>query len=448
MILIRNANLIDPSQNIGGEAGEKKDLLIENGKIKAIDAVGAFDSLQVRETIDANGLLVAPGFVDVHVHLREPGLEYKETIATGTQAAVHGGFTSVGAMANTEPVNDSAMVTRFIIERAREANFARVFPIGAVSKGLKGEQLAEIGFMIEAGARAISDDGMPVMNSLLMRRAMEYAKTHDVAVISHAEDLNLSKNSPMNEGAVSSLLGYQGNPAASEEIMVAREIALARLTGARIHIAHLSTKEALVHLKAAKDAGIQITAEVTPHHLCMSDRFILEGKHSCGHVHARTDYKMAPPLRSPENQEALIEALNSGLIDMIASDHAPHGCVDKDVEFEMAANGILGLQTTVPLMLGLVHQKKLSLKRMIEALSIAPARLLGVKEIGTLRVGSHADLVLIDLNAEWELTADDLVSKSNNSPFLGRKFKGKVIQTFVGGELKYDRSSQGATRRR
>lgn len=434
MLLILGGTVIDPSLGIN----EPKDILIEDGKIKAIDKPGSFDSLfksaGVR-TLNAQGKIIAPGFFDVHVHLREPGLEYKETIASGTRAALLGGFTSVACMANTLPVNDHALITRFILEKAREANNSRVFPIGAVTKGLKGEELSEIGMMVEAGVRALSDDGMPIMNSALMRKAMEYASTFDVPIISHAEDLNLSQGAPMNEGAVSSLLGYRGNPAASEEIMVAREIALARLTGARLHIAHISTREGVEHVRRAKEAGLKVTAEVTPHHLVMSDRMIMECSHGCTHRHERADYKMAPPLRSPEHQEALLNALNEGVIDMVASDHAPHGCVDKETEFELAANGILGLQTTVPILLGLVHQKKLKLERMIESLSTAPGKLFSHQ--ATIQVGAIADLTLLDLDREWVLTADQLASKSSNSPFSGRAFRGASYATIVAGEVKW-----------
>jgi dihydroorotase len=439
MILIKNARVVDPSQGLDAE----KDVLIEGSQIKAIDQPGSFDSMKfaagVDHVIDAKGKVLAPGFIDVHVHLREPGLEYKETIATGTRAAILGGFTGVASMANTDPVNDNAMVTRYILEKAQQANQARVFPIGAVTKGLKGEELAEIGMMVEAGARAISDDGMPIMNSNLMRRAMEYARTFDIPLISHAEDLNLSKGAPMNEGAMSALLGYRGNPSASEEIMVGREIALARLTKARVHIAHLSTREGIELVKRAKESGLAITAEVTPHHLILNDEFILKGNHACCHHHPRTDFKMAPPLRTPADQDALLNALESGVIDLVGSDHAPHGCVDKETEFEMAANGILGLQTTVPILLGLVAEKKLSLKRMIEALTVAPARLLNLGELklGSIRPDYLADLVLLDLNADWTLTRESLASKSQNSPFLGRSFKGKVALTLLGGVIKF-----------
>jgi dihydroorotase len=443
-LLIQNGRVIDPSQKLDAI----KDILIEDGKVKAIDQPGAFaavkfDSAAGDKIFDAKDCIVAPGFIDVHVHLREPGLEYKETIASGTLAALHGGFTSVSAMANTKPVNDNALVTKYILEKAREADHARVFPIGAVSKGMKGEELAEIGMMVEAGARAISDDGLPVMNSYLMRKAMEYARTFDVPIISHAEDLNLSQaghtaGAPMNEGAVSSLLGYRGNPNASEEIMVSREIALARLTGAKVHIAHLSTKEAIEQVKRAKEAGLSVTAEVTPHHLMLNDQFILSGKHTCVHHQSRTDYKMAPPLRSEADQAALLEALNRGVIDMIGSDHAPHGCVDKEVEFELAANGILGLQTTVPLMLDLVHANQLSLLRMIESLTVAPAKLLQLHGMGTLKPGSFGDVTILELKKDWTLTPALVASKSKNSPFLGRKFKGAVRATIVAGQVKYE----------
>ncbi len=434
MFLIRGGLLIDPSVRLN----EPKDILIENGRIKAVDRPGSFDHLILTmpiRVLNANRKVVAPGFFDVHVHLREPGLEYKETIESGTTAAIRGGFTSVACMANTLPVNDNAITTRYILEKAREAGNARVFPIGAVTKGLKGEELAEIGMMIEAGVRALSDDGMPVMNSALMRKAMEYAATFDVPIISHAEDLNLSQGAPMNEGAVSALLGYRGNPAASEEIMVAREIALARLTGARVHIAHISTREGVDLVRRAKEAGLDVTAEVTPHHLVMSDRLLMECNHGCSHRHARADYKMAPPLRSPDHQEALIQALNDGVIDMVASDHAPHGCVDKETEFELAANGILGLQTTVPILMGLVMQNKLSAERMIESLSTAPGKLFSHRV--SLVEGAVADLTILDFERDWKLTVADLASKSQNSPFLERKFKGGAIATMVAGELKW-----------
>jgi dihydroorotase len=432
MIRIENGTVVDPSQGIEGEF----DLLIESGRIKAMDRPGSFSGVAVSSSFDAKGKVIFPGLIDVHVHLREPGFEYKETVASGTRAAILGGFTSVAPMANTNPVNDHPLITQAILEKARAAGQARVFPIGAVTKGQKGQELAEIGLMAKAGIRAISDDGMPVMNSGLMRRAMEYARMFDLPVISHAEDLNLSGGCPMTEGAVSSLLGVQGNPNASEEIMIAREVSLCRLTRARVHIAHLSTREGLEIVKRAKESGLGITAEVTPHHLLLNEKSWLTGSHSCGHHQVRADYKMAPPLRSEQDQEALLDALNAGVIDLVASDHAPHGCVDKETEIELAANGILGLQTTLPLLLGLVAEKKMRLSRLVEALSVAPAKLLGLEGLGTMRVGAHADLAVVDLNETWTLLPDALASKSANSPFLGRTFKGRVVRTMVGGEWK------------
>ncbi|MBS1959087.1 MAG: dihydroorotase [Bdellovibrionales bacterium] len=429
--LIHGGHLIDPSSKID----EAKDIVIESGRINAVDKPGAFAGTKIENKIDAKGKWIVPGLIDLHVHLREPGFEHKETVATGTHAAIVGGFTSVACMANTNPVNDSAAVTEMIISRARAANQARVFPIGAVTQGLKGEMLADIGFMAEAGICALSDDGMPVMNSALMRKAMEYATAFDLPIISHAEDIALSGGTAMNEGPVSALVGFKGNPAASEEIMVAREIALARLTGAKLHIAHLSTKQGLKQVERAKADGVAITCEVTPHHLILNEMALL---HS--HASNRADHKMAPPLRSEGDQQALLEALNTGLIDMVASDHAPHSCVDKETEFEMVANGILGLQTTLPLLLGLVAAGKFSRSRMIELLSANPAKFLKRSDLGTLKVGSTADLTLIDPTLEWTLTKDQVVSISTNSPFLdgfqGRRFKGKVFATMVAGVVK------------
>ena len=432
LTLIRNARVMDPSQGLDAE----RDVLIEQGRVKALDRPGSFDSLGVSDVYEGRGKVLAPGLIDVHVHLREPGYESKETIESGLRAAIRGGFTAVAPMANTFPVNDSPLVTRMILDKAQKVNLSRVFPIGAVTKGQKGEEIAEIGLMAEAGIRALSDDGFPVMNSAVMKRAMEYARMFDLPVISHAEDLNLSKGAPITDGAVSSLLGMPGNPNASEEIMIAREVALARLTGARVHIAHLSTREGVEVVKRAKESGLNVTAEVTPHHLMLNEQFFLSSSHGCVHHQPRSDYKMAPPLRTERDQEALLQALKSGVIDMVASDHAPHGCVDKDVEFEMAANGILGLQTTVPLLLELVHSGKLSLTRMIESLTLAPAKLLGLNGLGTLKPGSFADLVILDLNEDWELRPEAIESLSQNSPFLSRKFKGKVLKTMVGGVWK------------
>lgn len=424
-LLIQRGRVIDPSQGLDALG----DVLVENGKIVAIDTPGKIPVTRARRVIDAQGLWVLPGLIDIHVHLREPGLEYKETIETGTRAALAGGFTSVACMANTQPVNDTPYVTAFIREKAKTTAACRVFPIGAVTKGLKGEELAEIGGMVAEGAKALSDDGMPVMNSYLMRKAMDYAKAFGVPIISHAEDANLVGQGVMNEGALSNELGLRGNPAAAEEIMVAREIALCRLTRCPVHIAHLSTEVALEHVRRAKDAGLPVTAEASPHHLVLTEEAVR------GY---NTNFKMAPPLRAERDVQALREAVESGLVDVIATDHAPHGLVDKAVEFDHAANGIIGVQTAAPLTLKLVHEGVVSLRSWVESLTIKPARLLGL-DYGTLRIGREADITLLNPNSEWSFTEDRILSKSHNSPFLNWKFKGEVQATILGGRVVYER---------
>jgi dihydroorotase len=423
-ILIQGGRIVDPSQNFDAPG----DLLIESGKISAIDGPGKIPASRAARVIDARGCTVVPGLIDVHVHLREPGLEYKETIATGTRAAAAGGFTSVACMANTHPVNDTPYVTAFIRERARAQAACRVHIIGAVSKGLKGEELAEIGGMVAEGAVAISDDGMPVMNSYLMRKAMDYAKTFGIPVISHAEDWNLVAGAPVNESALSAELGLRGNPAAAEEIMVAREVALCRLTLSPVHIAHISTAVGLEHVRRAKEAGLPVTAEASPHHLTLTE------EHVRGYD---TNFKMAPPLRAMSDVEALRKAVAEGLIDVIATDHAPHGEIDKAVEFDQAANGILGLQTAVPLTLDLVDKGVVSLKRWVESMTVAPAKLLKLPH-GTLQKGRDADVTVIRHGKEWELTREMLLSKSHNSPFLGWKFKSQIACTIVGGKVVHE----------
>lgn len=423
-LLIRGGRVIDPSQKFDG----LMDVLIQDGKIHAIDKPGAIPDTKARRTIDVRGAWVMPGLIDVHVHLREPGLEYKETIESGTRAAAAGGFTAVACMANTNPVNDSPYVTAYIREKAKAAAACRVHIIGAVTKGLRGEELAEIGGMVNEGARALSDDGIPLMNSYLMRKALDYAKAFNIPIISHAEDANLVGQGVVNESSLSNELGLRGNPAAAEEIMVAREIALCRLTRSRVHIAHLSTEVALEHLRRAKDAGLPITAEASPHHLTL-DETAVRGYD--------TNFKMAPPLRSERDVEALRLALGEGLIDLIATDHAPHGLVDKAVEFDHAANGIIGLQTAVPLTLKLVHDGIVSPSRWVEALTLKPAELLNLPH-GTLRVGRDADITVLDPQVEWTLSEDQILSKSRNSPFLNRKFKGVIRATIIGGQIVHE----------
>ena len=433
-ILIQGGLILDPSVSSAphsvkpGAQGQLGDLLIKDGKIVAVDQAGKIPRASAGRVIDAKGAWILPGLIDVHVHLREPGLEYKETIETGTRAAVAGGFTSIACMANTSPVNDNPYITAFIRDRAKQAGHCRVFPIGAVSKGLKGEELAEIAGMVAEGAVALSDDGMPVMNSYLMRKAMDYSKAFGIPIISHAEDAYLVGQGVMNEGALSNQLGLRGNPTAAEEIMVAREIALCRLTGAPVHIAHISSEIALRLIRHAKEDGLPVTAEVSPHHLFLTEES-LRGYD--------TAFKMAPPLRAQRDVEALRRGLAEGVIDLIATDHAPHAVEDKALGFDEAANGIIGLQTAVPLTLQLVHQGILTPLRWVESLSTAPARLLNLPH-GSLQVGQEADVTILAPDTEWTLTRELIQSKSCNSPFLGQKLRGKILATIVAGKIKWE----------
>lgn len=422
-LVIYGGTVIDPANAI--EAA--RDVLVADGLIRAIDKPGAFLG-SGDAGIDATGLIVAPGFIDMHVHLREPGYEYKETVLTGAQAAVAGGFTAVACMANTNPVNDNGSVTRYIIEKAQEANLARVFPVGALSKKLKGEELADIGEMIAAGAVAISDDGRPVMDANLMRRALEYCSMFNVPVSVHEEDLHLAAGGVMNEGPTSLRLGLKGIPNAAEDVMVARDIVLARLTGGRVHIAHLSTRGAVALVRQAKAEGLAVTSEAAPHHFTLTEEAV-EGYN--------TNAKMAPPLRLAEDVEAIKEGLRDGTIDAIATDHAPHHRDEKEVEFDQAAHGIVGLETALPLTLKLVHDKVLSLSEALRKLTINPARLLGLP-YGTLSICAPADVVIFDPARKWQLDAGKLRSKSKNTPFAGWELVGKVMTTLVGGRVVYD----------
>jgi dihydroorotase len=373
-------------------------------------------------------MVVAPGFIDMHVHLREPGFEYKETVLTGTQSAVAGGFTTVACMANTNPVNDNSSVTRYIIEKAQAANLARVLPIGALSKGLKGESLADIGDMAAAGAVAISDDGRPVMDSNLMRRALEYCSMFNLLISVHEEDLHLAAGGMMNEGPTALRLGLKGIPNAAEDVMVARDIILARLTGGRLHIAHASTRGAVALVRQAKAEGLSVTAEAAPHHFMLTEEAV---------TGYNTNAKMAPPLRQLEDVEAIREGLRDGTIDAIATDHAPHHQDEKEVEFDQAANGIVGLETALPLTLRLVRDGVLSLVDAVRKLTVNPARILGLP-YGTLSVGSPADLVIFDPAHAWNVLPERLRSKSKNTPFSGWEVTGKVMVTIVAGRVVYD----------
>ncbi|HEY2774410.1 MAG TPA: dihydroorotase [Candidatus Binatia bacterium] len=431
-LLIRGGRVIDPA---GGRDG-RYDVLVENGRISAIGEPGSLDPAQLampgmsEETpvLDASGLIVAPGFVDMHVHLREPGFEYKETIETGCRAAVAGGVTSVACMANTDPVNDNAAVTQYILEKARKAGFANVFPIGAVSVGLAGERMAEFGEMVEAGIVAVSDDGMPVVDSALMRRALEYARMFHLPVIVHEEDPGLCCGAVMHEGGMSVRLGLKGMPSAGESVMVARDIELLRTSKGRLHIAHISCAEAVEMVRRAKAEGLDVTAEATPHHFILDDTAVES---------YNTNAKMKPPLRSVGDVEAVRRGLADGTIDAIATDHAPHHRDEKVCEFDKAAFGIVGLETMLPLSLELVRRGCIDLGRMIDAMSVRPSRVLGIGR-GSLAVGAVADIVVFDPEREWTLHADAMATKSRNTPFEGWKLKGKAVWTLVGGTVVWE----------
>jgi dihydroorotase len=417
-LLIRNGRIIDPAS--GHDAVD--DLLIVDGKIARIGSGSGIAD----EVLDATGKIVAPGFIDMHVHLREPGLEHAETIESGSHAAVAGGFTSICCMPNTIPVNDSPMVTRFIIERARQTAACHVFPIGAITKGSEGAEIAPIGSMKAAGVVAISDEGRPVMNARVTRRAMEFARSFDLPLIQHCEDLNLSAGGDMHEGPHSTRLGLRGIPSASEDVMVARDILLAELTGVRYHVAHLSTKNAVAMVAYAKTRGLSVTAEATPHHFAITDAE-LAGYDS--------NYKMKPPLRSLADVEAVIEGIVSGAIDAIATDHAPHTGSQKMQEFERCPFGITGLETAIGLSLDtLVHSGKITVGRLIELFTTGPARILKLPQ-GTLAVGSVADVTVFGLDHEWTFHAEKSCSKSKNSPFDGRRFRGGPVATIVAGRV-------------
>ena len=374
--------------------------------------------------IDLQGKWVVPGLIDMHVHLREPGQEYKETIETGTMAAAAGGFTAVACMPNTRPVNDNATVTRFICEKASGCS-AHVYPVGAISKQSKGEGLAEYGEMKQAGIVALTDDGLPVLDSQLMRRAMEYARSHGLLVMSHSEEASLSRNGCMHEGSVSTRLGLRGIPAAAESIMVYREIALSELTGARLHIAHVSCAASIELIRQAKKRGIAVTAETAPHYFTLTDEAV-----SGYNTHA----KMNPPLRGEEDRLAMRIALADGTLDAIATDHAPHSILEKEVEFSSAANGIVGLETALPLTLALVHAGVISANRLVELMSCAPARILGVPG-GRLAVGDPADITVIDPEKVFVFSAEKSCSKGKNTPFDGWQMRGKAVLTLLGGRI-------------
>jgi len=425
-VVLKGGRIVDPSQGMDAVS----DILIEKGKISRIErdiTPSKADSKNTLRVIDLQGMIVSPGLVDMHVHLREPGFEYKETIRTGSEAAVAGGFTSIACMANTNPVNDNRSVTEFILKQARLAATANVFPVAALSRGQAGETLTEFGDLKSAGAVAFSDDGNPVADSGIMRHALEYACSLDMPVLSHCEDRGLSSSGLMHEGFVSTELGLPGIPAVAEDIMVLRDIALARFTGTRVHIAHVSTAGAVQAVRDAKAAGVHVTAETAPHYFTLTDEALRGFSTNC---------KMYPPLRGAEDVEAVKEGLSDGTIDAIASDHAPHSSVEKDVEFAYAANGIIGLETSLALSLKLVRDGILTLPQLIEKMSTNPAHILKIPK-GSLTPGCDADITLIDIHKAWTVDAGTFRSKGRNCPFDGWNLIGKAIMAIVGGEVRY-----------
>lgn len=422
VLLFQNARLIDPTQDLD----QREDILIQEGRIAAVSR--GISPPEGSTVIDLSDRWVVPGLIDMHVHLREPGEEYKETIVTGTAAAVCGGFTAVACMPNTRPVNDSAAVTHFILDRAKKIGKAKVYPVAALTIGQAGDELAEFGDLKAAGAVGLSDDGHPVTYADVMRRALEYARNFDLPVISHAEELSLSKGGLVNEGRISTLLGLQGIPAAAEEVAVFRDVTLAALTGSRLHIAHVSTAGSLDIIRRAKAAGVTVTAETAPHYFSMTEEAVL------GY---NTLAKMNPPLRTEEDRRAMIQGLKDGTLDAIATDHAPHSTLEKACQFQLAANGIIGLETALPLTLRLVQEGHLTPQELVDRLSSGPARILRLPG-GSLREGAPADLCVIDPEATFTFTEKGLHSLSHNSPFLGQRMQGRAVLTLVNGRPVYD----------
>ncbi len=421
VIIIEGGRVIDPVSGLDGV----RTVVLRDGRVAEV--AERADRPSGATIIDARGKWVTPGFIDLHVHLREPGQEYKETVATGARAAVAGGFTSIVCMPNTRPVNDTLAVTELILARAAAAGLARVYPCGCISRGSSGEELAEYGELKAGGCVALSDDGKPVMSSSLMRRALEYARAFDLPLTVHEEDLALVGKGVMHEGAASTRLGLKGIPGQAEEVMVLRDIALAELTGGRVHIAHASSAGTVRAVREAKRRGLAVTAEVTPHHLSLTDEDVASSGYG-------TDFKMSPPLRSAADVAACVAGLADGTLDCIATDHAPHSPVEKDLEFDAALNGVVGLETAFPVCLALVKAGRLTERRLIEALTASPARVFGLPG-GSLARGAPADVAILDPAAEWLCTADRFHSKSTNSPWKGRRLTGRCTHAIVGGRL-------------
>ncbi len=421
-LLIQGGHVIDPASRLNGPA----DILVIDGKIAAVGKNLEAPKENCR-TIDANGKVVTPGWIDAHTHLREPGAPHKETIRSGSESAAAGGFTTIACMANTLPVNDNALVTTYLQDRIKKEAVVNVHCIGAITKGLEGEQLAEIGNMTEAGIIGISDDGMTVMNSYLMRKAMDYSRRFDLPVITHCEDCYLKGRGVMNEGFNSMRFGLRGIPKASEEIIVARDLVLAELTGAKLHIAHVSTLGSVTLIREAKRRGLQVTAEATPHHLTLTDESV--GSYD-------TSTKVAPPLREKADVEALAEAVADGTVDILATDHAPHSLLEKDIEYDQAAFGMVGLEIAFPIYNRLVQSRVTDLNRIIEAMTIKPAQLLNVDR-GTLAVGKVADITIFDPKASYKIDKTRFKSKSQNTPFHGWDVTGRVEMTILAGKVVY-----------
>ncbi len=422
MLLIKNGRVLDPAS----KTDAPRDILLDDERIAEIAPTGKISLANGAEVFDASGLIVAPGFIDMHAHLREPGQENSETIETGTLAAARGGFTAVCCMPNTKPVNDNASITRFIVDRAKVHGHVRVWPIGAASIASKGEDIAEIGAMREAGIVAVSDDGKPIATAKLARQIMDYCRTLELPVIEHSEDVSLAAGAVMREGVASTRLGLPGMPAAAESVCVARDVQIAELTGARLHIAHLSAKASLDQVRYAKQNGLRVTCEVTPHHFTLIDEDVTYDSR----------YKMNPPLAARADREALWMGLADGTVDAIATDHAPHEPAIKDVEFDKSPFGILGFETAVGLALEqLVHSGKLPLMRMVELFTTGPARVLGKER--KLAVSEPADVTIFSLDRAWTYNVKGSASKSRNSPFDGKSFKGGPVATIVAGKIAY-----------
>lgn len=418
-LLLGNGRILDPSTR----TDRTGDVLILDGRIESTGRITEFPAHCCK--MDLKGAWIVPGLVDMHVHLREPGEEYKETIESGCLAAVAGGFTSVACMPNTRPVNDSSAITRFILDQASRAATARVWPVASITRGLIGQELTEFGDLLQSGAVAFSDDGLPVKNSAVMRLALDYARNFNALIIAHSEEPDLAEGGMMNEGVVSTRMGLRGIPAAGEHISIFRDVALAELTGSHLHIAHVSTAGGVEIIRQAKARGVKVTAETAPHYFSLTEEAVMD---------YNTAAKMNPPLRTEQDRLAVIQGLQDGTIDVIATDHAPHSTLEKECEFELAANGITGLETSLPLSLELVRQRHLTPSRMIELMSTAPASILRVPG-GTLATGTAADITVIDPDHEWTVSADNFRSRSHNSPFTGCNMKGRAMMTIVSGRI-------------